>query len=267
MKNYKIILLLLVFVVTMTSCHHTTTAPEGMLRHNVQTYRYFIDYPKDSCKVKTEVDKNVNIFTIADNDGNYHVDVLAIKSGEDERYKFDFYKTLDSLAFDNLPEPIENAHDWYSDYITRKYELGQEVTLETTSIYGGNIIYCIGAKFNSQGREAAQEIVDSFRTSAGRGVTNFCKRKILGWLGDNAFTTFLNYVLFSLLFTAVFWCGLVGVVKASDDKWFIAVLLLILFLFLFGALALYDHMMGYWYGHESLWQFIGAYLLMFLPDD
>ncbi len=266
MKTPKIIIPILALLALLCSCTHTPTPPEGMLRHNLKEYRYYIDYPKGECDVSTERNGGVNVFTIASHNNDYIVDVLALNASDENRYKFDKYATLDTAYFTNLPAPYASAKDWWSDNITRQYHLTDNIDLKTVSIYGGDNIYCLFMRYTPDGEAPARAIAESFRTSSGRGFRNFCDRKLMGLIGDNIFTSILSYVAFTLLFTIVFWwCG-AAVMDLSKSQP-VNVILFVAFLFLFGLFALYDHFLGYWYGHENLFTVILSYVLMFFGDD
>lgn len=264
--SFKKFMIFMIVVLALASCTRSPKAPEGYEHHNSLSHNYIIDYKEGLCDVKiSEKSGNNSYISIADKEGTFLVEVLALRAGDEERYKFPYYQTIDSVYAGNLKSLEENKSFW-TDEIVRKYALSDEIEMTTRSIYGGDVVYVISSKYYENGKAGAEEIVDSFRSSKTGGAVNFLKRKIYTLMGDNWFTTILNVVIFSLGFTLIFWLGIICIVHSMENNILVAILLFILFMVAFGYIAVHDEFMGYLYGHNSLGKLLLSYLLLFLGD-
>lgn len=251
---------------SVTSCWQNPVPAEGLTRCNSKTFRYRIDYPSHSCKASSDNKDGMQILEIMDVNKNFMIHVLALKTENDKRFKFDFYPTADTLYYKGYGSRLSEGKNFFNDRILRTYSINDYLTLETTSIYGGQCIYIIYSKFNEQGKAEAEKITNSFRSSSGVGAVNFCKRKIYSILGDNWVSTTLSYFIFSLLFTFIFWIGLLCCFSIGIDNLLVGFFAILLFIAAFGYIALTDEFMGYLYGHNNLWELIEHYLIMVVDE-
>ena len=263
MRFYQFIAFAFICLISTASCWREANPDEGLVRHRDKYYRYNIDYPDNSCKASIDNQASSQVLTIVDNDRNYRIQVLALKAEQDKRYKFDYYSNIDT-SFSKCGELQSESKDWLNDRITRTYSVNQYITMETTSIYGGNIVYVIYSEFNEQGESEANKIKESFKTSSCIGPVNFCKRKLYSIAGDNLFSTVVSYLIFSILFTILFWAGIIVCFKPNDPL--IVILSVAAFIVTFAAFAATDQFMGYIYGHNNLWHIIQDLLFMFCDE-
>lgn len=260
MRSYPFIAFIFICLFTITSCWRETSPEEGLNRYRDKNYRYNIDYPIDSCKTSLDNQGSLQVLTIADNDNNYRIQVLSIKSEQDKRYKFTYYTTVDTLFY-KRGELQSETKEMFNDRIVRTYSVNKYITMETTSIYGVNCIYVIYSEYNEDGKESACKIKESFKTSSGIGPINFCKRKLYALIGDNTFSTVLSYIIFSVLLTLLFWGGIV--LCFSFDDPIVGFLAIAIYIVAFALFAVTDQFMGYVYGHNNLWHLIVNLLLLF----
>lgn len=73
-------------------------------------------------------------------------------------------------------------------------------------------------------------------------------------------------LVFSLLFTFIFWIGLFCCFSIVIDNLLVGFFAILLFIAAFGYIALTDEFMGYLYGHNNLWELIEHYLIMFVDE-
>lgn len=248
----------------LTSCWQAPSPADGLCRHNSKTFRYRIDYPDNMCNVSLDNKTGQQVLQISDKNNNYKIHILALKTENDKRFKFDYYSTIDSLYYTDCGTFAYETKNFFNDKIMRTYSINKYITMESTSIYGGQCIYVIYSTFNEQGKNDAAKITNTFKSSSGIGPINFCKRKIYSIIGDNGFASFLCYLLFSLLFTFGFWGGIVYCCQ-PDNMW-IGCFAIFVFIVLFGYIVLTDEFMGYIYGHNNLFHLIGAYILLFCDE-
>ncbi len=263
MKSDQFIALIFICLFTITSCWRETSPEEGLTRYRDKNYRYNIDYPIDSCKTSLDNQGSLQVLTIADNDNNYRIQVLSLKSEQDKRYKFTYYPTVDTLFY-KRGEFQSETKEKFNDRIVRTYSVNKYITMETTSIYGGNCIYVIYSEFNEAGKGSACKIKESFKTSSGIGPVNFCKRKLYTLIGDNTFSTVLSYIIFSILLTLLFWGGIF--MCFGFDNPTVGFLAIAIYIVVFALFAVTDQFMGYVYGHNNLWHLIRDLLLIFCSE-
>ena len=263
MKFFHFLTLAIVSLLTMTSCWIETSPPEGLARHTSKLFRFDIDYPLDSSSATLKEKDGFHLLTILDNDDSYRIQLLALKTDDDNRYKFDFYPTIDTLYYKRGVFQTEKKN-FFSDRIIRTYSINEYITMETISIFGGDRVYVIYSEFNEEGRSRAHEITKSFRTSSGIGPVNFCKRKLYSLFGDNKVTVFLSYILFSIIGTLLFW---IGVAKCFDmDSPVGVTMAIILFVVVFAFIFTNDDFVGYFYGHNNLGHLVAALATLFGQD-
>ena len=263
MKLCKFIAIASVVILSLTSCWRETSPADGLDRYRSKSFRYNIDYPADSCNVSVSNQTSHHVLTITDNDNNYRIQVLALKSELDKRFKFNYYPTVDTLFYKNGVLQSETK-DFFTDRIKRTYSVNKYITMETLSIFGGERIYVLYSEFNESGKAAVSKIKESFKSSSGIGPVNFCKRKIYSLIGDNFFSTLLSYVIFSLLFTFLFWSGLFLCFQLNNH---VAIILSAIgFIIVFALFAVTDDFMGYLYGHNNLFYLIAGLMLMFCDE-
>jgi hypothetical protein len=267
MKNLlKQTLLFAFFVLAMTSCVLHPKAPDGLFRYNSPYFRFRIDYSPELCSISNDVNDSVSRVTIEDKNGSYWIDVIALKiRNEESVFKLEYYNGLDTLCFPNLGTPTSVHRDFFTDRITRLYTINDSTTIQTTCAYGWQCVYLICSKYTSNSKSEVERITDTFKTSACVGPLNFMKRKMLILLGDSRFTYGLNYFIFTVLLTFVFWGGAYAVIKDNENVY--GFLALLLFLVFFGYFSLSDYFMGYIYGHNTLLELICRYLMMFFDTD
>ena len=263
MRFYQFFAIALISLLAITSCWRETSPTEGLDRYRSKDYRYNIDYPIDSCKATLNNQTSHQVLTITDNDNNYRIQVLALKSEKDSRFKFNYYPIVDTLYYKH-GEMLSETKEFFSDRINRTYSINKYITMETTSIYGGEYVYVLYSEYNESGQAEACKIKESFKNSSGLGPVNFCKRKIYSLIGDNTFSTILTYIIFSLLFTFLFWGGIFMCFKTDNPA--IGILSIIGFIIFFAFFAVTDQFMGYLYGHNNLFHLITGLLLMFCDE-
>ena len=260
MKFPQFLTLAIVSLFAMTSCWIESNPPEGLARYSSKLYRYDIDYPLDSSSAAIKDENGFHLLTILDNDKNYRIQVLALKVKDDGRFKFDYYPILDTMYCKNGNLQSETKR-FFSDRIIRTYSIDEYLTMETTSIFGGECVYVIYSVFNEIGKSKAYEITESFRSSSGIGPVNFCRRKLYDMLGDNKFTVILSYLLFSLLGTLLF---LVSIIKVFDSDSYVGIAVsLIVLVAVFSLIFVTDDFMGYFYGHNNISHYITALATLF----
>ena len=264
LKFFKSLIISIFVLFSLSSCWRNPTPTEGFGRHNSKIFRYLIDYPNDVCNVSADDSTNQQVLQIGDKNSNYLIHILALKADNDKRYKFGYYTSIDSLYYKDHGTLLSETKDFFSDRITRTYSINQFITMETTSIYGGQYIYVIYSKFNELGKQDAAKITSTFKTTSGIGPINFCKRKIYSIIGDNGFSVFLCYLIFSILLTLGFWGGIVLCCQA-DNVW-VGFSLIVPFTIIFGCVVLTEEFLGYLYGHNSLFQLIMEYIAMFVDE-
>lgn len=264
MNCFKNLVLVLLFAF-FSSCTLKPKVLDNMEIHTSTEYKYNIYYHLDSCVTSINKDGYVETFKIIDRNGNYVVEVIAIKAADEKRFKFDVLPTIDATFYNGLDKQISENRDFFTDRIERTYEINNAITLKSTSIYGNDIMYVIYSKYNDSGAQQALDIVDSFKSSSGIGPINFLKRKVYSIIGDNFFSAFLNYVIFSLALTILFIYGVYKCLAISDKMGYVGnIIALVLFLIIFGYVAVTDEFMGYIYGHNNIFVLICSYLLLFL---
>ncbi len=260
-SSLAIVLLAILF---LPSCRRNPVADEGMELYNSEKFRYLINYPENMCELSVDAKERFHVLQIADKNNNYLIEILAMKTENDKRYKYDYYSTVDTLYYPKLGVCESETKDFWTDWIHRSYTINKYVKMETTSIYAGDIIYVIYAKFNEAGAEDAREIVGNFKTSSGRGATNFCERKIYTLIGDNTWSKVICYALFSIGLTILFWIGIF--LCFQIDNAFIGLSTVCIYVVVFGLLVVTDELFGYIYGHNNLFELLGAFLLLFLDE-
>ena len=100
MKKFslRIYLIFAITVIAFASCTRSPEAPEGFEHHNSLSHSYLIDYKEGECEVNiSEENPEISYMSIEDKEGKFLVEVYATKADDDERYKFPYYQTIDSI--------------------------------------------------------------------------------------------------------------------------------------------------------------------------